>query len=105
MRLPRINGALLCVVFLCGLAGCQKAVEVSLTADLVLRGGVIHTVDEDQPRAEALAVFGSEIIFVGTDDAAVGYIGPETEVVDLDGRLVLPGIAKDFYERINEQDG
>lgn len=92
MRLPRIHGALLCAVFLYGMTGCQKTEEVSFTADLVLRGGVIHTVNAAKPRAQALAVFGSEIIFVGTDEAAAGYIGPQTEVVDLDGRLVLPGI-------------
>lgn len=92
MRLPRIHGALLCAVFLCALSGCQKAAEISTTADLVLRSGVIHTVNEDQPGAQALAVSGGEIVFVGSDEAVAGYVGPQTEVVELDGRLVLPGI-------------
>lgn len=92
MRLSQIRGALLCAVFFCGFPGCQQPVEISDTADLVLRGGVIHTVDAGQPRAQAMAVSGNEIKFVGTDEAVTGYIGPQTEVVDLDGRLVLPGI-------------
>lgn len=92
MRLPQICGVLLCAAFLFGLPACQKPAEMPDTADLVLRGGVIHTVDAKQPRAQAIAVSGSEIKFVGTDDAVAGYIGPQTEVVELDGRLVLPGI-------------
>jgi len=58
---------------------------------LVLRGGIIYTVAADLPGAEAIVVTGKDIVFVGSDEDVEAYIGPQTEVVDLNGRLVLPG--------------
>ncbi|MDX1481679.1 MAG: amidohydrolase family protein, partial [Woeseiaceae bacterium] len=60
-------------------------------ADLVLRGGTVATVDEDFNLAQALAVNGYQITAVGTNDDIAAYIGPDTEVVELDGRFVMPG--------------
>jgi predicted amidohydrolase YtcJ len=82
----------MCAVLLFGLAACGQQASDVATADLVLRGGTIHTVDPKQPGAEAMAVTGSEIVFVGDSLAVAAYIGPQTEVVELEGRLVLPGI-------------
>ncbi|MDE0063824.1 MAG: amidohydrolase [Gammaproteobacteria bacterium] len=60
-------------------------------ADLVLLGGKVVTVDPSLGEARAIAIDGYRIEAVG-DDAAVGaYIGPETKVIELHGRLVLPG--------------
>jgi predicted amidohydrolase YtcJ len=61
------------------------------TADLVLTGGHVHTVDPALPRAEAVAVAGERIAFVGSARVAAAWIGPRTRVVDLAGRLLLPG--------------
>ena len=61
------------------------------TADLVLTGGHVHTVDPALPRAEAVAVAGERIAFVGSARDAAAWIGPRTRVVDLAGRLLLPG--------------
>jgi predicted amidohydrolase YtcJ len=60
-------------------------------ADLVLRGGKIATVDAAHPEAEALAIRGHQIAAVGTDAEIAQLIGPQTKVVELDGRLVVPG--------------
>ena len=60
-------------------------------ADLVLTGGHVHTVDPSQPSAEAVAVVGERIGFVGSARDAAAWIGPRTRVVDLSGRLLLPG--------------
>jgi predicted amidohydrolase YtcJ len=92
MRLQLHGGALLCAALILGAGGCQPAEEGVETAELLLRGGVIYTVAADLPGAEAIAVTGKDIIFVGSDEDAEAYIGPQTEVVDLDGRLVLPGL-------------
>ena len=89
MKFPPTLGALMCAVFL--LAACQPQAEVQ-TADLVLKGGVVHTVDMNQPRAEAIAVSGNEIVFVGSNADVASQIGPQTEVVELDGRLLMPGL-------------
>ncbi len=60
-------------------------------ADLVLTGGHVHTVDPARPRAEAVAVRGERIVAVGSAADAHDWIGPRTRVVDLAGRLLLPG--------------
>ncbi|WP_372593396.1 amidohydrolase [Actinotalea sp.] len=59
--------------------------------DLVLRGGPVLTCDAAGTRASAVAVHAGRVVAVGHDDAVAGLIGQRTEVVDLDGRLLLPG--------------
>ncbi|GAB3505296.1 amidohydrolase [Amycolatopsis cihanbeyliensis] len=63
-----------------------------MKADLVLRGGRVLTVDENFTVASAVAVAGQRIIAVGDDESTSALIGPESTVVELDGRAVLPGI-------------
>lgn len=53
--------------------------------------GAIHTMNEDRPTAQALAVSGQQISYVGSDSGVQSLIGPGTEVVDLQGKMVLPG--------------
>src|SRR5262245_32589886 len=60
-------------------------------ADLVLRAGIVVTVDEGQPRAQALAARGERLIAVGSDAEVQPLIGPQTRVIDLGGRLAVPG--------------
>jgi predicted amidohydrolase YtcJ len=60
-------------------------------ADLVLLGGKIVTVDESRPEAEAMAVRDHRILAMGTDDEIRSFIGPDTETIELDGRLAVPG--------------
>ncbi|MFE2323295.1 amidohydrolase [Streptomyces sp. NPDC059385] len=59
-------------------------------ADLVFTGGPVHTVDPTRPFATSVAVRGEKIIAVGHDEVH-DLIGPATEVVDLRGRLLVPG--------------
>lgn len=60
-------------------------------AGLVLRGGHVYTVDADFTVASAVAVSGDRIVAVGGPEVDE-LIGPETQVVELAGRSVLPGI-------------
>ncbi|MCC0564332.1 amidohydrolase [Brevibacillus borstelensis] len=60
-------------------------------ADLILQNGAVYTVDKNRNWAEAVAVKDGRILFVGTDADAKKYAGPKTEVVDLKGKMVLPG--------------
>ncbi len=62
------------------------------TADSVYRNGRVYTVDDSRPWAQALAIEGERLVFVGDDKGVEKYIGPETEVIDLGGRMVMPGI-------------
>ncbi|AMO63192.1 putative TIM-barrel fold metal-dependent hydrolase [Mycolicibacterium phlei] len=63
-----------------------------MPADLVLRGTIL-TVDDRQPTAEALAVSDGRIVAVGARSDVEGWIGPGTEVRDVDG-CVLPGLVE-----------
>lgn len=61
------------------------------SADLVLVNGPVYTVDAARRWAGAVAVKGGRIAAVGTDESVRGLVGPRTEVIDLRGRMVLPG--------------
>jgi predicted amidohydrolase YtcJ len=73
------------------LAAACGAAPQGEEADLVLRNGQIVTVDEAVPEAQAVAIRGHTILAVGTDAEIEPYIGPGTEVIDLNGRLAIPG--------------
>ncbi len=60
-------------------------------ADLVLRGGIVATVDPAIGNVEAIAVNGYRITAVGSNEQISAYIGPQTEVIELDGRFAMPG--------------
>jgi predicted amidohydrolase YtcJ len=60
-------------------------------ADLVLTGGAVYTVDAARSWAQAVAIRGGRVAAVGTDAGMRPFVGPRTEVVDLRGRMVLPG--------------
>jgi predicted amidohydrolase YtcJ len=61
-------------------------------ADLVLRGGNIITVDPDWHVAQAVAVRGGRFVVIGDDATVARYIGPNTQVVELNGKTVVPGL-------------
>ena len=61
-------------------------------ADLVARGGVIHTSDAERPVAEAFAVQDGRFVFVGDSSGIESWIGEATEVIELDGRAAIPGL-------------
>jgi predicted amidohydrolase YtcJ len=60
-------------------------------AELVLRGGKIVTVEERLPAAQALAARGGRIVAVGSDAEIAPLIGPQTQVIELGGKLAIPG--------------
>jgi len=72
------------------LAACETRPPAE-PASLVLRNGKVVTVDAAMPEAQAIAVSGYTIVAVGTNDEIERYIGPNTEVIDLNGRLATPG--------------
>ena len=65
---------------------------VAQDADLVLRGGKVVTMDAQRPGAEAVAVSGDRIVAVGSDAEIAKRTGRETRIVELAGRLVVPGL-------------
>ena len=91
---PRFRARAVLPPLLLALAAC--APEAGPRADLILRNGQIVTADDAFTIGEAIAVRttpgGSEILAVGSESEVMGLEGPETRVVDLDGRTVIPGI-------------
>ena len=61
-------------------------------AEVLLRGGRIHTADPARPHATAIALAGGRILAVGDDAQLSRHVGSATRIVELDGRMVLPGL-------------
>jgi len=70
------------------LLGCEPAAEA---ADMVLTNGKVVTVDSSLPEAEAVAIRGHTILAVGTSAEMAAYVGEGTQLIDLEGRLAVPG--------------
>lgn len=84
--------ALLLCMMVVGVACSRKApVEAIEPADRLLLNGAVYTVDPEQSWAEAVAISAGRIIYVGNNDGAQVYVGPDTEVIDLEGQMLLPG--------------
>lgn len=64
-------------------------------ADYLLVNGRVYTSNLKQPWAEAVAIRGTKILDVGTSEALGKYKGPKTKVIDLGGRMAMPGIIDD----------
>ena len=75
------------------LSGCGDQTEPARApADTVLLNGKIYTANAGRELVQALAVRGDSLVFTGSGAEARALIGPETQVVDLAGKLVLPGL-------------
>jgi predicted amidohydrolase YtcJ len=74
------------------LCSCFATAVAADTADSVYLNGRIYTVNDSQPWAEAIAIRGDTLTFVGSNEGARALAGPSTRVVDLKGRMVMPGI-------------
>jgi predicted amidohydrolase YtcJ len=81
----------LSLCFLLTTVACTKKAGYK-SADLVLLNGKILTMDSENPEAEALSAKGEIILDVGSDQDIQSYIGDNTEIIDLKGMLVVPGL-------------
>ena len=72
-------------------------------ADLALINGTVITVDRDDSIAQAVAIAGGKIAAVGTNDHIKAHVGPATQVIDLGGRTVTPGLI-DTHVHFSEAD-
>ncbi len=96
-NLCRISLAVCCVIVIAACSRESAESDKSATespvavADLVLRGGKVATVDPALGNTEAIAITGYQVAAVGSDEDIAAYIGPETKVIELNGRFVMPG--------------
>ncbi|WP_020534705.1 amidohydrolase [Lewinella cohaerens] len=65
--------------------------QEQVAADLILTNADIYTVDPDQPTATALAIKDGRILAIGDEATIEEYRSEATEVMDLDGKFVMPG--------------
>ena len=65
--------------------------SVPYPVDLVLRDAAVYTVDAARTWAEAIAIDEGRIVYVGTNEGVIPWIGQETKVLSLQGRMILPG--------------
>lgn len=61
------------------------------TAELIFINGSVYTVDQDRSKAEAVAVKDGKILYVGDDKGAAAFKGTDTRVIDLQGKMLMPG--------------
>ena len=71
-------------------AACEKT-SPQPVADRVFVGGAVYSVDSARSRAQAVAVREGRIAAIGSEDEVSVWIGPETQVLDLEGGMLLPG--------------
>ena len=79
---------ILIISIIISFSSCAKKKE---PADLVLKNGKIVTVDEVKPEAQAIAVRGDIIVAVGSNRQIKPYLDQATKVIDLEGKLAIPG--------------
>ena len=82
----------------------EPEATVENPADLVLKNAAVYTVDDNWTVASAVAVKGDTIMAVGSDDDMAAYIGPDTEVKDLGGMMLMPGFMNGHDHIVYEPD-
>lgn len=85
----RIDTLLVAVL---AVAAPALSAQSSESADLIVTNARIYTVDEGRPMADAMAVKDGKILFVGSARGAQSYRGDATQVLDVAGQTVVPGM-------------
>ena len=92
MKIARVmTSCLAFLILLLGLSSCAPSVPEGLAPDMVLHNGKIVTVDESFSIAQAVAIKDGRFVAVGSDGDILALSGTGTEVMDLEGKTVLPG--------------
>jgi len=70
-------------------------------ANIIITNAKVFTADSDNPSAEAVAIEGNRIIFVGTNPDAESFRGADTRIIDAEGRTVMPGFIDSHFHLLN----
>jgi predicted amidohydrolase YtcJ len=68
-----------------------------VAADTIFTNGQVYTVNDQQPWAEAVVVEGDKITYVGDSEQALRHVGGGTRVIDLEGKMLLPGFIDSHF--------
>lgn len=85
----QLRSAVFSVLTLLFLSACGETQTDGV--DTVFINGGVYTVDKNRSWSEAVAVADGEIVFVGADEDARAFIGTQTNVIDLHGKMLMPG--------------
>ncbi|NIM15700.1 MAG: amidohydrolase family protein [Candidatus Aminicenantes bacterium] len=89
-RIYRFTFIIFLFVLVIGLAASIQKKQTPV-AELVLQNGKIITLDESSPEVEALAVYQGRILAIGTTKEIKPYVAKSTRIIDLKGKLAIPG--------------
>lgn len=78
------------------LSACQKQTKLD-AADVVIHNAKVYTVDAQHPWADAVAIKGDRIAWVGDESGTRAQIGPSTRVIDAGGKMLLPGFIDSHF--------
>ncbi|QYK13835.1 amidohydrolase [Shewanella rhizosphaerae] len=88
------------ILLLPGLALAENATKLNGQADYALINAKVYTVNKAQPWADAIAVQGNKITYVGNAEGLKDRLGTTTEVLDLKGKMVLPGFVEGHFHTV-----
>ncbi|GIR82689.1 MAG: hypothetical protein CM15mP84_04370 [Cellvibrionales bacterium] len=93
IKRPSSPARFIVLVAMLVLLGCSdpEGAATEEAASIVFHAGKVYTVNERQPWATAVAIKREKIVYVGDDEGALELVGPQTRVVDLAGKMLLPG--------------
>lgn len=100
LRAAAVTTGVVAMATACGTGSQAPVAPASTTAgadrapDTVFHNGRVYTLATDQPWAEAVAVTGTTISYVGDSAGATALAGPNTTVIDLGGKLLMPGFVE-----------
>ncbi len=91
LRSGRMSVLALVVATMVGCTGDDKAMTLPV-ADKVFENGKVYTVDQANRTFSAIAIKDGKILALGSDDDIDAYVNDATEVVDLGGKMLMPGL-------------
>lgn len=87
----KVKTLLLFVIISFFISNCEK-IKMEHKADIVLRNATIITMDDSLPTAQSLAIKDGKILFVGSNADVGKFISSSTNIIDLNGKFVIPGL-------------
>jgi len=70
-------------------------------SNILITNAKVFTADNDLPVAEAVAIKGNRLLFVGSNTEAESFRGPDTHIIDAQGRTVMPGFIDSHFHLLN----
>lgn len=93
--MPRLKLSCAILAGIAAVAGpALTSVHAAEPAETIFTDGAVYTMDSERPRAQAVAIRGKQIVCVGDNKDCRSLIGAKTKVIDLNGRMLLPGFVE-----------